>query len=53
MFTYKNVSGEVQELIGHGLVKVEAIIESKVEINNPNFELQKLEKTEKPKKDTK
>jgi hypothetical protein len=35
---YKNISGLVQHLLGHGIVEPEEIIEAK-ELNNKNFEV--------------
>jgi len=40
---YKNTSNQTQELIGFGVVEPDGIIETKEEINNPNFELIKEE----------
>ena len=36
---YKNISNQTQELIGYGVVEPDKVIETKEEINNPNFEL--------------
>lgn len=41
MAKYKNISDQTQVLMGIGEVKPSAIIETDVEINNPNF--QKIE----------
>ena len=42
---YKNISNQTQELIGFGVVKPDAVIETNEIINNPNFEL--VEETKK------
>jgi len=39
MHQYKNKSTEEQVVIGHGIVKPGAIIQSRSPIENPNFEL--------------
>ena len=36
---YKNISTQIQKLIGFGAVKPDGVIETQDIINNPNFEL--------------
>lgn len=39
MKKWKNISGEPQLLIGVGVVQSDEIVETDVEVNNPNFVL--------------
>ena len=45
-YTYRNISGVDQVLMGVGEVKADGAIHSAVPIENPNFKLEKTEQTD-------